>query len=71
MSKSFMYIDNLRTFHNCSVRTGLHAFTAIDTFIFVDVFYPFFIFIDCFYGAGILARHRCIYDGMIRAHFLT
>ena len=59
------------TFHDGPVRTSLHTFPAIDTFIFVDMLGSVFAFGDRFHRANILARYGRVHDRVVRTNFRT
>ena len=71
ITNTFVYIDDFRPFHDSSIGTGLHTFSAIDTLFFIDMFYAFGIFTDRFYGTNVFARNRRVYNSMIGANFLA
>ena len=60
-------IKSLRYFKDCTERTCVHTLSAIDTFVFVDVFNTVCVFADGFHRTGFFAGDRDVNDGMIRA----
>ena len=68
---AFVHVDHLGTFHDRPVRTSLHTFSAIDTFIFVNMLGSVFAFGDRFHRTNILARYGRVHDCVVRADFRT
>ena len=71
ITNTFVYIDDFRPFHDSSIGTGLHTFSAIDTFIFIYMLGSVFAFGDRFHRANILARYGRVHDRVVRADFRT
>ena len=68
---AFVHVDDFGAFHDGTVRAGLHTLSAIDTFIFVNMFRAVFSFGDCFYRTYFLARYGSVHDRVVGAHFGT
>lgn len=58
-------------FQNGPERTSIHTFTAINTFVLVDMLYTVFIFADRFDRTRFFARNRNINDCVIRTAFVA
>lgn len=71
VSDALVYINDFGTFHDCTIRTGLHTFATVNTFVLVNVFGAVFSFRDCFYRASFFAWNGGVDDSVIRADFRT
>ncbi len=68
---ALQHIECLGYFKNGPERTGIHAFTAINTFILINMLYTVFIFADRFDRTRFLAGNGNIDDCVIRAAFVA
>ena len=67
----FEDVEYLRNFEDSTEWASVYAFTAIDTFAFVNVLYAIFVFRDSFYRASFFARYRHVDDSVVRTALVT
>ena len=68
---ALVHVDHLGAFHDSTIGTGLHTFSAIYTFVLVNMLGSVFPFRDGLYRANILARYGGEHDRVVRTNLGT